>query len=98
MNNIIKLVHHNDGKQKFQSHEIYLKEGDFYNPEYDLHTHNLFEVYGCGETKEDALNDFKRKMDYLFNEYKALEQILFETNWLTDNIVEVDCFGKEKNK
>lgn len=91
----IKLVHHDDGKNKWQSHEIYLKEENFYSPEYDLFSHNLFDVRGYGETKEEALKDFERKIDFLFNEYKALERMLFETDVLTDNMVEVDYSGKE---
>ena len=95
---MIELAHHNDGKEKWQSHEVYLIEEEFYNHEYGLYSHDIFDAIGYGETQEEALEDFKRKMNYMFEEYKALEKILFQTNWLTDNMVEVDCFGKKVNK
>lgn len=92
----LKLVHHDDKKVKSESHEIYLKEEHFYyNPNHGLFSHNLLDVKGYGETKEEALEDFKRKMNYLFKEYKEIEKMLFETDTLTDNIVEVDWSGKE---
>ena len=96
-NNIIKLVHHDDEKQKYQSHEIYFKIKDFYNFEYEVFSYDISDIKGYGETKEEALEDFKKKVRYLLNQYKELEKLLFEQNELTDNITEVDCFGKEKN-
>lgn len=92
---MIKLVHYNDGKEKWQSHEIYLKEEDFYNKEFDLFSISPFDVSGYGATKEEALKDFMRKMEYVFLEWKAIKETLFNTNVLTDNMVEINCFGKE---
>ena len=91
----IKIAHYDDGKKKYQSHEIKLKEENFYNSEYDIFSHDIFDVTGYGETKEEALKDFMKKMNYIFEELKSLEKTLFETDLLTDNMIEVDCFGKE---
>ncbi len=94
---VIKLAHHDDKKGKYQSHEVYLKEDDFYNAEYGLLSTNPFDVMGYGATKEEALKDFMRKMDYILREWEAFEKILFCTDILTDNMIDVDCFGKEIN-
>ena len=91
----INIAHYDDGKQKWQSHEVYLKEKDFYNTEYDINSHDIFTVIGYGETKEEALKDFKRKIEYLFKELKALETMIFETDVLENNMIEVDYAGNE---
>lgn len=95
---MIKLVHYNDGKEKWQSHEIYLKEEDFYNKEFDLFSISPFDVSGYGATKEEALKDFMRKMEYVLREWKAIKELLFNTNELTDNMVEINCWGEEVKK
>ena len=92
---MIKLAYHNDGKHKWQSHEIYLKEDDFYNSEFDVFSHDPFDICGYGETKEEALEEFKKKFQYVMNEWRAFEDMLFNTNIITDSIITVDCFGKE---
>ena len=92
---MIKLVHYNDGKEKWQSHEIYLKEEAFYNDEFDLFSISPFDVSGYGATKEEALKDFMRKMEHVFIEWKAIKELLFNTNELTDNMVEINYWGKE---
>lgn len=88
----MNLAYFNDGKEKSQSHEISIKEEDFYNSEYDVFSHNPFYITGYGETKEDALEDFKKKFDYIMRELKAFEILLHETDLLESNIVNVDCF------
>lgn len=92
---MIKMAYHDDGKQKWQSHEIYLKEDDFYNSEFGVFSHDPFEIIGYGETKEEAIEDFKKRFQYVMNEWKAFEKMLLDTDIITDNIVIVDCFGKE---
>lgn len=92
---MIKLAYHDDGKQKWESHEIYLKEDDFYNNEFDVWSHNPFDVHGYGATKEEALNEFIKKFQYVMNEWRAFEDMLLNTNVVIDSIVAVDCFGKE---
>ena len=95
---MIKLVHYNDGKEKWQSHEIYLNEEDFYNDEFDLFSISPFDVSGYGATKEEALKDFMRKMEHVFIEWKAIKELLFNTNELTDNMVEINWWGEEVKK
>lgn len=91
----IKLAHHDDGKQKWQSHEIYLREDIGVCYPYDLSGHNIFLARGYGATKEEALNDLKNKLNFIFDELKILEAKLFETTELEDEMIEVDCFGIE---
>ena len=92
---MIKLAYHNDGKQKWQSHEIYLKEDEFYNNEFGVLSHNPFDIYGYGETKEEALEEFIKRFKYIMDEWRAFENMLLNTNIVTDSIVAVDCLGKE---
>lgn len=92
---MIRLNHCDDGKGKFQSHEIYLDETSFYNAEYDVWTHDIFDLIGYGETKEEALDDFKKKFRYVMDEWRAFEKMLLETDMLEDSTVEVPCFRNE---
>lgn len=87
---MLRLNHYNDGKEKYQSHEIRIRECRFYCAEYDVFSHNPFDITGYGETKEEALEDFKRKFNYVMRELKAFEKMLFETNVIETDIVELD--------
>ena len=93
---MIELMHYNDGKEKSQSHEIAIIEYDFYNAEANIWTHNPFDIYGYGETKEEAIEDFKNKFRYIMRELKAFETMLLDTDVIIDNIIEVDCEGRRK--
>lgn len=65
---MIKLTHHDDGKQKWHSHGISIADDlMFYDAEHDIFSHNPFDITGCGETKEEALEDFKQKFEYIMN-------------------------------
>lgn len=91
---MIEMTYHNDHKEKWQSHEISIREHDFYNAEADVWSHNPFDITGYGATKEEAIEDFKNKFKYIMRELKAFEMMLLDTNVITDNIVVVDCLGK----
>ena len=91
---MIEMTYHNDGKEKFQSHEIEIRENDFIDSEYMLFSHNPFDITGYGATKEEAIEDFKNKFRYIMKELRAFETMLLDTNVITDNIIEVDCRGK----
>lgn len=92
---MLRLSHYNDGKEKSQSHEIIIPDAyPFYNAEYDIFSLNPFDITGYGSTKEEALTNFKRKFDYVMREWRAFEEMLFETDVVEDNILDVDCFGK----
>lgn len=75
---MITLQHYDDGKQKYQSHEIYIVEEDFYNLKHDISSHNPFDITGYGETKEEALEQFIDKFDYVMNELLAFQTLLHE--------------------
>lgn len=94
---MIQLTHYNDGKEKYQSHEVSLKVPYGINSkrfnayiEYDFS-----EITGYGETKEEALNDFMNKFNYMLDEWQAFANMLNDTNVVTDNMLEVDCVGHE---
>lgn len=98
---MIEMTYHNDGKEKFQSHEISIRENGFINTEYMIFSHNPFDITGYGATKEDAITDFKNKFSYLMKELRSFETMLLDTDVITDGIIEVDCVGKpiiRKNK
>lgn len=92
---MIRLTHYDDRKEKSQSHEIGLDETPFYNAEHDVYTHDILELVGYGETKEEALENFKKKFTYVMAEWRAFEKMLLEADILEDNIVNVDCYGNE---
>ena len=91
---MIEMLYHDDGKEKWQSHEIYIRENGFFNAEVDVWSHNPFNVIGYGATKEEAIEDFKNKFIYVVKELKAFEAMLLDTDVITDGIIEVDCMGK----
>lgn len=92
---MIEMTHHDDHKGKWQSHEIYIREPSFYNAEADIWSHNPFDINGYGATKEEAIEDFKNKFQYVMKELRAFEIMLFDTDVITDNIIEIDCMGRE---
>lgn len=89
---MIEMIYHKDHKEKWQSHEISIREHDFYNAEADLFSHDPFDITGYGATKEEAIEDFKNKFKYIMREWKAFEMMLLDTDHITDGIIEVDCF------
>ena len=93
---MIELMHYDDGKEKSQSHEVAIIEYDFYNAYENVWSHNPFDICGYGETKEEAIEDFKKKFRYIMRELKAFEMMLLQTDMITDNIIEVDCEGRRK--
>ena len=95
---MIELTHYDDKKEKWQSHEIEIREKDF-STEIDddtwVYSHNPFYITGYGATKDQAIEDFKKKFVYVMKELKAFETMLLDTDIITNNIIEVDCLGKE---
>ena len=86
----MKIAHHDDGKEKSQSHECYL-----FNDTDSYHNFDLTSIYGYGETKEEAIANLKKELEYYFDELHALEKMLYETDILDNDIVEVDCLGRK---
>lgn len=70
------LYYYNDGKEKYQSHEISIKSDEFNNFELNLFSHDFFDITGYGATKEEALEDFKKKFDYVMKEWEVFRDIL----------------------
>lgn len=92
---MIEMKYHDDGKEKYQSHEISIREHICYNDEVDIWSINPFNITGHGATKEEAIEDFKNKFKYVMKELKAFETtLLLNTDEITDNIVVVDCLGR----
>lgn len=87
---LMKIAHYNDGKEKSQSHTCYL-----FNDADRYHNFDLTNIYGYGETKEEAIENLKNKLAYYFDEFHALEEMLYETDVLDNDIVEVDCLGRK---
>ena len=86
----MKIAHHNDGKEKSQSHTCYL-----FNDADRYHNFDLTNIYGYGETKEEAIENLKKKLAYYFDELHALEEMHYETDVLDNDIVEVDWSGRK---
>ena len=71
-----------------------MMEDQFYNAEHEVFSHDPFDITGYGSTKEEAIEEFKKKFKYIMDELRAFETMLFDTDVVTDNLVKVDCFGK----
>ena len=91
---MIEMTHNDDHKEKWQSHTISIRDNDFFNATIGVFSHNPLDVNGYGATKEEAVEDFKNKFKYVMEELRAFETMLFDTDVITDNIIEVDCMGK----
>lgn len=74
-----EVLYYNDGKGKFQSHEIFSKE---------LSEHFDIFLQGFGSTKEEAYEEFVEKLD----EYIAKVQMFRQTMKMPEK-VNADCFG-----
>ena len=92
------LIHNDDGKQEWQSHMVGITEKDFYSYEYDVFSHNFMDLTGYGETRNEALEDFKRKFQYLLNEWNAFAKLLLDSDIVENEMIEADCFGEPIEK
>lgn len=89
----MNLTHNDDGRQGWQSHEVGIAEKDFHNHEYDIFSHNFMDLAGYGETKNEALEDFKRKFQYLLDEWNAFAKLLLDSDVAENEMIDVDGFG-----
>lgn len=87
---LMKIAHHNDGKEKSQSHTCYL-----FNDVDGYSNFDLTDIYAYGETKEEAITNLKKELEYYFNELRALEKMIYETDVLDNDVVEVDCLERK---
>lgn len=65
---MIVLEHYDDGKGKYQSHEIHIINNE-YNSDSNVFGYDFHGIWGYGETKEEALQDFRNKFNPLFNQF-----------------------------
>lgn len=87
---LMKIAHHDDGKEKCQSHKCYL-----FNDVDGYYNFDLTNIYGYGATKEEAIENLKEELEYYFRELDALAMMLYETDVLDNDIIEVDCLGRK---
>lgn len=52
---LMKIAHHDDNKEKWQSHACYL-----FNDANGYHEFYITNIYGHGETKEEAIENLKK--------------------------------------
>ena len=64
---LMKIAHHNGGKEKWESHTCYL-----FNDSDAYHEFDITNIRGYGETKEEAVQNLKKELEYYFNELRAL--------------------------
>lgn len=58
----LKFTYYDDGKQRFQSHEIYLEIEDKSKYSENLPELDITDIYGYGADKKEALDNFKIKV------------------------------------
>lgn len=101
------IIYHNDSKEKSDSYEVrFIESGDFTNSFYKKHPdvsaivcdHSLGGVIGYGSTKEEAISNYKKALEYLIEEFKAIEKLYLCTDFIDNNILEADCFGNVTQK
>ena len=85
---VLKIAQYNDGKEKWESHTWYL-----FNDSDAYHEFDITNIRGYGETKEEAIQNLKKELQHYFDELHSLEKMLYETDVLDNDIIEVDCLG-----
>lgn len=90
----IRLAHYNDGKQKYQSHEISIfdKYDDYCDETGTFGIHDLAAIIGYGESEEQARDDFRNKFNSAFEQLKEFHRKLNDSNESIEE-VEVDYTG-----
>ena len=92
----------NNHKDKSDSYEVFWKEDDklydsFVKKYPDVYAsvygHGMEHIIGYGETKKEAIDNFRIALRYLIDEFQAIEKLYLETPFLENNMVEVDCLG-----
>lgn len=94
---MIRMTHYDDGKGKHQSHEVGFKlSGDAaYLSLHDSWISDLSigSVVAYGATKEEAIENLKPIMFWLFAKYKAIEK-LYNSGQYEEYMDEVDGDGE----
>lgn len=94
----IKLAHYDDGKQKYQSHEISIfdKCDDYCDETGTFGIHDLAAIVGYGESEEQARKDFIDKFNSAFEQLKEFHRKLNSDDTENDaiNQIEVNYSGE----
>lgn len=77
------VCYHDDGKERFESHEIYVN----YPHSMDFDT----DCSGYGPTVEDALDEWKKRFKEKFEKFKEFADTVESIT--VDDLICVDCFG-----
>ena len=90
----IKLAHHDDCKQKYQSHEISIfdKCDDYCDETGTFGIHDLAAIVGYGYDEEEAMKDFITKFNYAMDILKVFQNKL-NAEYNSIDKVEVDYKG-----
>lgn len=93
----IKLAHYDDGKQKYQSHEIsiYTKNCEYCEKTGTYGYYSIENITGYGNSKEEAYRDFENKINYAIDQLNILKQMLNDTDLLYNDTISVDCIGNK---
>lgn len=82
------ITHHDDGKEKYQSHEVSMRD----EIDYGLYSID-FDITGYGATKEEAYDEFRKKLHEKFDMLSAFVDAIDAGKPLLQ-MVEVDCLCK----
>lgn len=82
------MTHHDDGKEKYESHEVSMRN----STDYGLCSIN-FDITGYGATKEEAYDEFRKKLHEKFDTLSAFVDAIDAGKPLID-MIEVDCMCK----
>lgn len=66
---LMKIAHHDDGKEKCQSHKCYL-----FNDVDGYYNFDLTNIYSYGETKEEAVKILKKNLSIIFVNFMHLKR------------------------
>lgn len=87
------VAHFNDGKDKYQLHEVYIGHGDEDNPKVHCLDDDIeMPLVGYGATRDEAFHDMKKKFDRYYRRLEALKITLDRESF---QYVEVDCLGQK---
>lgn len=99
---MIYMCHHDDGKEKSQSHKVIFQDLNSDNSkayadiidEYNIYVsgYGLEDVRGYGSTKEEAINNAKKALEHLISALDNLRAGL-NNGAFEKHIKEIDCFN-----
>lgn len=88
---MLALTHYDDGKGKWQSHEVSMIDHDEYNDNGDFDFTN---IYGYGEDYDEALKNFIEEFDKKYEQLTIFRARLNELESGLVTLYQVDCLKK----